>query len=301
MQHGWSVNPLLDYISYIQFSDLIGYLADYIGLRDPLAIVRALVDISIVSYLLYKAIMLVKETRAWQLLKGILLIAIAYYISNLLQLKTVEFIMSNVIQLAGITAVILFQPELRRALEHLGRSKFKDLFSFEDGSSAVRTTAMIEELVKTAVEMSKTKTGVLVVIEKDTKIGEIINTGVLLDSALSSELLINIFTPNTPLHDGAVVIRDTRIKAAACFLPLTDNPNLSKELGTRHRAALGITEVSDCVAIVVSEETGKISFAMNGGLTRNLNSDTLRMALNKTLLEKNTNNKKIGLWKVKPK
>lgn len=295
------MNPLLDYISYIQFSDLIGYLADYIGLRDPLAIVRALVDISIVSYLLYKAIMLVKETRAWQLLKGILLIAIAYYISNLLQLKTVEFIMSNVIQLAGITAVILFQPELRRALEHLGRSKFKDLFSFEDGSSAVRTTAMIEELVKTAVEMSKTKTGVLVVIEKDTKIGEIINTGVLLDSALSSELLINIFTPNTPLHDGAVVIRDTRIKAAACFLPLTDNPNLSKELGTRHRAALGITEVSDCVAIVVSEETGKISFAMNGGLTRNLNSDTLRMALNKTLLEKNTNNKKIGLWKVKPK
>ena len=292
---------MLDYISYIQFSDLIGYLADYIGLRDPLAIVRALVDISIVSYLLYKAIMLVKETRAWQLLKGILLIAIAYYISNLLQLKTVEFIMSNVIQLAGITAVILFQPELRRALEHLGRSKFKDLFSFEDGSSAVRTTAMIEELVKTAVEMSKTKTGVLVVIEKDTKIGEIINTGVLLDSALSSELLINIFTPNTPLHDGAVVIRDTRIKAAACFLPLTDNPNLSKELGTRHRAALGITEVSDCVAIVVSEETGKISFAMNGGLTRNLNSDTLRMALNKTLLEKNTNNKKIGLWKVKPK
>jgi len=141
----------------------------------------------------------------------------------------------------------------------------------------------------------------LIVLEGDTKIGDIINTGVQLNSNITAELLINIFTPNTPLHDGAVIIRENKIKAAACFLPLTDNPNLSKELGTRHRAALGITEVSDCAALIVSEETGKISFALNGGLTRNLTPDSLRKALNKNLIEKYRPNRKISLWKGKSK
>jgi len=149
--------------------------------------------------------------------------------------------------------------------------------------------------------MSKTFTGALIVIERETKIGDIINSGVTIDSNVTSELLVNIFTPNTPLHDGAVVIRGDKIKAASCFLPLTENPNLSKEFGTRHRAALGISEVSDAVVVVASEESGKISVALNGGLTRNLTSDTLRKALNKNLLEKDVPNKKLGLWKVKTK
>ena len=290
-----------DFYNNFDIKDLFEYFTNYVGFKDPVKIIQAVIDISIVSYLIYRAVFLVKETRAWQLLKGIFVIVIAYYLSNLLGLRTVEFIIKYLIQISAVAVVVLFQPELRRGLEQLGRSKFKDLFNFDEENTAIQTTAMIEEIVKSAIEMSKTSTGLLVVIERETKIGEIINTGTLLDSTVSCELLINIFTPNTPLHDGAVVIRDNRLKAAACFLPLTDNHNLSKELGTRHRAALGITEVSDCISIIVSEETGKISFALNGGLTRNLTPDMLRKALNKNLLEKNIPNKKLSLWKVKAK
>ena len=186
-------------------------------------------------------------------------------------------------------------------MEQIGRSRFKSYFNFEEESNNIKVKATIEEIVKAVSDMSKTFTGALIVIERDTRIGEIINSGIQIESAITSELLINIFSPNTPLHDGAVVIRDSKIKAAACFLPLTENPNISKELGTRHRAALGITEVSDAVVVVVSEESGKISFALNGGLTRNLTSDTLRKALSKNFLEKNVPNKKLGLWKVKTK
>lgn len=290
-----------DFYNNFDIKDLFEYFTNYVGFKDPVKIIQAVIDISIVSYLIYRAVFLVKETRAWQLLKGIFVIVIAYYLSNLLGLRTVEFIIKYLIQISAVAVVVLFQPELRRGLEQLGRSKFKDLFNFDEENTAIQTTAMIEEIVKSAIEMSKSSTGLLVVIERETKIGEIINTGTLLDSTVSCELLINIFTPNTPLHDGAVVIRDNRLKAAACFLPLTDNHNLSKELGTRHRAALGITEVSDCISIIVSEETGKISFALNGGLTRNLTPDMLRKALNKNLLEKNAPNKKLSLWKVKAK
>lgn len=292
---------MLDFVNGFDVKALLGFFVNYIGFKDPIAILQAIVDISIVSYLIYRAIFLMKETRAWQLIKGILVIAIAYYLSSLLRLRTLEFILKYLIQISAIALVVLFQPELRRGLEQIGRSKFKNLFNLDEEGTTIQVTAMIEEIVKTVTEMSRTSTGVLIVIERDTKIGEIINTGIHLDSNVSCELLINIFTPNTPLHDGAVIIRDNKIKAAACFLPLTDNPNLSKELGTRHRAALGITEVSDSIAIVVSEETGKISFALNGGLTRNLTPDTLRKALNKNLLEKESQNKKLALWKVKAK
>jgi len=271
------------------------------GLNNPLDAIKAIIDIGIVAFAIYKLIILVKDTRAMQLIKGILFIFAATYLSKWLGLKTIAYILNNSIQLIGITLVIIFQPELRRALEHIGRSKFKDFFSFDEENSDVQTKAYIEEIVKACMEMSKNYTGALIVIERQTKIGEITNTGVLLDSQISSELLINIFTPNTPLHDGAVIIRENRIKAAACFLPLTDNPNLSKELGTRHRAALGISEVSDSIAIVVSEESGKISFALNGGLTRNLTADTLRKALNKNLLDIKNPNRKLAIWKGKTK
>ena len=283
------------------FKDLYDSITSYIGFNDPLSIVRAVVDISIVSYVIYKIIILVKETRAWQLIKGILLILIATWLSELLGLTTIHYLLNKTISLFFLGVIILFQPELRRGLEQIGRSRFKNIFNADEENNRVKITAAIEEIVRACVEMSKTYTGALMVIERDTKIGEIINTGTHIDSNISAELLINIFTPNTPLHDGAVIIRDSKLMAAACFLPLTDNPNLSKELGTRHRAALGITEVSDSIAVVVSEESGKISFALNGGLTRNLTPDTLRKALNKNLLEEKNSGKKISLWKVKSK
>ena len=292
----------MDFFKNLNITDLINNLAGYIGFKDPLSILRAVIDIGIVSYVIYKLIILVKETRAWQLIKGILFILAATELSKLLGLKTINFILQNTLSVLAIGAIVLFQPELRRGLEQIGRSRFKDIFNLDETNTRIQTTALIEEIVKACTELSKTYTGALMVIEKDTKVGEIINTGIQLDSSVSAELIMNIFTPNTPLHDGAVIIRDNRIKAAACFLPLTDNPNLSKELGTRHRAALGITEVSDSIAIIVSEESGKISFALNGGLTRNLTSDTLRKALNKNLLEKDTPNKKLtSLWRVKAK
>lgn len=291
----------MDFITSINIRDLLNSLPNYIGVKDPLSILRAVIDISIVSYVIYKLIMLVKETRAWQLIKGILFILAAKELSALLGLKTINYIIANTLSLLALGAIVLFQPELRRGLEQIGRSRFKDIFNLDEANTRIQTTALIEEIVKACTELSKTYTGALIVIEKDTKVGEIINTGIHLDSSVSAELLMNIFTPNTPLHDGAIIIRNNRIKAAACFLPLTDNPNLSKELGTRHRAALGITEVSDSIAVVVSEESGKISFALNGGLTRNLTSDTLRKALNKNLLEKSTPNKKLTLWRVKSK
>lgn len=290
-----------DFFDNINLKDMFDNFAGYMGFYDPLNIIRSIIDISVVAWVMYKLIALVKETRAWQLIKGILLILLATELSKILGLKTIHFMLQSTLSVLALGAIILFQPELRRALERIGRSRFKDIFGFDEANSQIQITALIEEIVKACMELSAKYIGALIVIERDTKIGEIINTGTQLDSNVSSELICNIFVPDTPLHDGAVIIRGNRIKAAACFLPLTDNPNLSKELGTRHRAALGITEVSDSIAVVVSEESGKISFALNGGLTRNLTSDTLRKALNKNLLDNPDNSKKIGIWRVKAK
>mgnify|MGYP000123805326 FL=1 len=291
----------MDFLDKINFWEIINFLSDNLSIKGAWDLVKTIIDISIVSYAIYKITMLVRETRAWQLIKGILFILIASKLSEILGLRTIAFILKMIIQYLAIALVVLFQPELRRGLEQIGRSKFKNFFNFEDESYTIKVKSNIEEIIKAVSEMSKTFTGALIVIERETKIGDIINSGVTIDSNVTSELLVNIFTPNTPLHDGAVVIRGDKIKAASCFLPLTENPNLSKEFGTRHRAALGISEVSDAVVVVASEESGKISVALNGGLTRNLTSDTLRKALNKNLLEKDVPNKKLGLWKVKTK
>ena len=291
----------MDFFNSINLRDMFDNFAGYMGFSDPLDIIRTIIDISIVSWAVYKIIILVKETRAWQLIKGIVVILVATELSKMLGLKTINYLLSNMLSVLALGMIVLFQPELRRALEQIGRSRFKDIFIFDESNTQIQITALIEEIVKACVELSAKYTGALIVIERNTKIGEIINTGTQLDSNVSSELILNLFVPDTPLHDGALIIRDNRIKAAACFLPLTDNPNLSKELGTRHRAALGITEVSDSIAVVVSEESGKISFALNGGLTRNLTPDMLRKALNKNLLYSGEKSKKIGLWRVKAK
>lgn len=279
------------------FKALSNRIVEYIGFGGPVDYLRALVDIGIVSYVIYRLIKLIKDTRAVQLIRGIVIILVAAQVSAWLGLETLQFLLDMTLSYGVVALLILFQPELRRGLEHIGRSKIKDVFNFEEEETNESAAATIEEIVKAASFLSKSYTGALIVIERETKIGDIIKTGILTEAAVTSELLINVFSPNTPLHDGAVVIRGSRMMAAACFLPLTDNPDLSKELGTRHRAALGITENSDAVVVVVSEETGKISFALDGGLTRNLTPETLRKALIKTLSDKSEMRKKLSLWR----
>ena len=279
--------------------DLFILIGNFLGLNGPWDIILMLVDISIISYIVYKVVQLVRETREMQLVKGILIIVIGLKVAQLIRLRTLAFILEGAISLLGFSLIVLFQPELRRGLEKIGNSGFQNLFSIDDNEDQLRTTASIEAIVNVCNHFSEEYIGALIVIERNTKIGDIINTGTQMDSVISYELLANIFTPNTPLHDGAVIIRDNKIKAAACYLPLTENSTISRELGTRHRAALGITEVSDAISIVVSEESGKISYAHNGGLTRNLTPDTLRKALYRFLLDKNSNKKRFWFRKVK--
>jgi len=195
---------------------------------------------------------------------------------------------------AALSIVVLFQPEIRKVLERLGTSEFTHFFSSTGNDETLKTTAVVEEIVKACKNMSEQYIGALIVIEKETKIGEFMNTGVQMNADVTKELLENIFVPKTPLHDGAVIIRKDKIIAAACLLPLTDNPNLSTELGMRHRGGFGITEVSDCIAVIVSEESGKISYASNGGLVRNLNSDSLRKALLMNLVKEKKEKSKLG-------
>jgi len=238
-----------------------------------------ILDIIIVAYLFYKASALVIETRAGTLIKGIIVILIFTWASNILQLNTINFILRNLMQIGIMAILIIFQPELRRTLEKVGRTNFSPLFSSDD--AAENTTA--SEVAAAAAAMSSRRIGALIVLERSTKIGDIVRTGAEIDSIVSSEILINIFTPNTPLHDGAVIIRENRILAARCILPLTHNETLSREFGTRHRAALGLSESSDAAVVVVSEETGKISFTLNGNMSRNYTEETLRKVILKFL------------------
>ncbi|MBN2852123.1 MAG: diadenylate cyclase CdaA [Clostridia bacterium] len=293
----------MNFLDNLNFENFFKLLPS--DILNPLSIIGAAIDIIIITFIIYKLITLVQETRAFSLLKGILLIILLAIVSKLLNLRTISFLIDNIFAFAVLAIVIIFQPEIRRALEKLGAGGIKNFFGSYSEEYKIKITSMVEEVVKSCVEMSAQYIGALIVIEKEIKIGEFINTGTKIDSLTSSELIQNIFVPNTPLHDGAIIIREDRIMAASCFLPLTDNPNLSKELGTRHRAALGITEISDCIVIAVSEESGKISYAINGGLVRNLNKDTLRKALLLNLLkESNHKSKNIlkgrnGVKKVK--
>lgn len=239
--------------------------------------IQDVLDILIVTYVIYNVIRFVRSTRSMQLIKGIIVLLVTFQLSAWLNLYMINYVLRNAINFGIIALLVIFQPELRSALERIGRTKFKGIFNFDDEVS--QSEEVVRHICTAAENMSASKTGALIVIERRTKISDIIRTGITVDSNISSELLENIFVPKTPLHDGAVIIRGDRILAAACVLPLTQNPNLSKKLGTRHRAALGITESSDALVVVVSEETGKISLAMDGTLTRNLNSEALSKAL----------------------
>lgn len=239
-----------------------------------------LIDISILAVVIYQLMKVIRETRAMQLLKGIALLLMMLLLSDWLNLTAINYILGNTVQVGVFAIVVIFQPELRNVLERVGRSKagkLMDIFSgANDGEKALK---VIDELCEAAENLSRTKTGALIVIERQTKLGDVIRTGSIINADMSAPLLENIFVPNTPLHDGAVIVRDDRIYVAGCLLPLTSNSNLSRELGTRHRAALGISEASDAMVIVVSEETGKISIAINGTLTRNLDRKSLNKAL----------------------
>ena len=254
------------------------------------------VDIAIVAYLIYQVAKFFKDTRAVQVLKGIVFLMVFVQLSRIFKLNTLNFILQNMMQVGLLAVFVLFQPEIRAALARVGKSGVS-LFNFEGDEAQSPTHKMIDSVTASAKALAERKIGALIIIERSTKIGDIIGTGIPLNAEVSSELLNNIFYPKAPLHDGAVVIGDGKIKAASCFLPLSQNDSLESELGTRHRAGLGITEGSDCVSVIVSEETGKISLACNGGLTRNLSPTVLKEALLKLLI-KEESQKKTNLTKM---
>ena len=253
---------------------------DSLGITEfarPSLGITDILDILLVAYIIYKIIFWIKETRAWVLFKGILVIFALAAVATLLKLNTILWILSNTISVGIIAVIVVFQPELRKALEQLGKGKFFSYFTRgTDETDDKATQRTVDEIVKAADKMGSVKTGALILIEQEVPLGDLERTGIPIDAIVSSQLLINIFEHNTPLHDGAVIVRRKRVAAATCFLPLTDSNEISMELGTRHRAAIGASEVSDAYVSVVSEETGAISLARGGVLYRNLTPEQLR-------------------------
>lgn len=253
--------------------------------QNPLKIILLILDLTIVIFLIVKLVGLIRGTRALQLLKGIILLVVVTIVSGILQLNVLNYILTSVMTYGVILLIVIFQPELRRALEQLGSNKINKFFGI-DKDIATKTKENIYKIIIAVMEMSKTKTGALIVIERDIKLKDIVDTGVPIDSEITPQLLVNIFTPKTPLHDGAVVISENRIKAAACMLPLSNDKNVSKRIGTRHRSAIGMSKESDAIVVVVSEETGKISVAKDGTLIADVKEDALKQILIKNIITK---------------
>lgn len=271
--------------------------------RMPSIIWTDIVEIAIISFLVYHILVWVKNTRAWSLLKGVLVIGVFLLVAVVFNMNTILWIAENVVGIAAIAIIVILQPELRRALEELGRKNIiSSLIPFDSNKpqSGLFLERTINEITKACVEMGKVKTGALIVIEREQSLAEYERTGIDIDAIVSSQLLINIFEHNTPLHDGAVIVRANRVTSATCYLPLSDNMELSKELGTRHRAGVGISEVTDSLTVIVSEETGRISIALGGRLERNLDADTLKDRL-RMIQDKPTEEKKRKLWKGREK
>ena len=239
--------------------------------------VTDIIEIMIIAFLVYHLMVWIKNTKAWMLLKGVAVLLIFILVAYVFKMNTILWLAKNSINVLATAAIVVFQPELRRALEQLGQNKvWKKLIPFERVTSTEKFSEhTIDAIVAACYEMAKVKTGALIVVERDIVLTEYEKTGIAIDSLVSSQLLINIFEHNTPLHDGAIIVRGNRIVAATCYLPLSDNMKLSKELGTRHRAAVGMSEVSDALVITVSEETGRVSFAINGHLTRGVPREQL--------------------------
>jgi diadenylate cyclase len=253
--------------------------------QNPFELVTLILDLAIVIFLVYCFFKIVKGSRAWQLIKGIALLIIATWVSGLLNLKILNWILTGIMNLGVIAIIVIFQPELRRALEQLGTNKLTQFFGI-DKDVATKTKEDIYKVVIAAKELSRTKTGALIVFERDIKIQDIVASGIPLNAEVSPQLLVNIFEPKTPLHDGAVVISGNKIAAAACVLPLSDDKDIAKELGTRHRAAIGISKESDSIVVVVSEETGKMSVAKDGTLIADVREDVLKKILISNIVTK---------------
>jgi diadenylate cyclase len=256
------------------------------------------IDILIVSYVIYKMILLVRGTRAVQLLKGIFVVLLAWGLSAVFNLYTLQWLMNQMFTFGMLAIIIIFQPELRRALEQLGRGKLFTRSSEDDGDFSLR----IGEVIKAVNYLSRRKIGALIVFERETGLNDYVESGIQIGSKISSEILTNIFIPNTPLHDGAVMIRKDMLLAAGCYLPLSENPFISKELGTRHRAAIGMSEVSDAVCVAVSEETGQVSLAIHGQIVRDIKEESLISKLFDELRpEKNKVKERVSFWKWRSK
>ena len=259
------------------------FIRDYlVKLYIPRITWTDIIEIVIIAFVIYNVMVWIKNTKAWVLLKGIIIVVIFALIASILNLKTILWIAGKTISVGIIALVIIFQPELRRALEQLGRKKILfGLFRFNDGREKGErfSSKTAEEIVRACFDMGAAYTGALIVIEQDMVLEEYEKTGITVDGLVTSQLLINIFEHNTPLHDGAVIIRGDRVVAATCYLPLSDNNNLNKALGTRHRAGDGISEVTDSMTIIVSEETGKVSVAVGGELIHDIDADSLRNKL----------------------
>ena len=258
-----------------------------------------LVEIIIITIVIYEVLLWIMNTRAWTLLKGLAVILAFTLFAAVFQLRTILWILERTATIAATALLVIFQPELRKALEQLGSQKIiTNILSFDDGKENNEfSERTVNEIVRATFEMAKVKTGALMVIEQNDSLKEIERTGIQINGLISSQLLINIFEHNTPLHDGAVVLRGNRVTAATCYLPLSDNMSISKDLGTRHRAAVGISETSDSLTIVVSEETGRVSVAQGGKLMRISDGEALRSVLSKRKDKEETSGRKFKLWK----
>lgn len=258
------------------------FFNDYLGLNVPNVHGTDIVEIIIIAFFFYQLLMWFKNTRAWMLFRGLLVVIIFFVVAAMLQMNTILWLGEKLLSVALFMVIVVFQPELRKALEDLGRKSifsFLSSLGFGKGISKRFEDKTVSDLVMASFEMGAVKTGALIVIENEMRLDECERTGIILDSVLSRQLLINIFEKNTPLHDGAVIVRGDRVVAATCYLPLSENTALSKDLGTRHRAAIGMSEVCDAFVIVVSEETGQVSVAQRGELKRNLTDEQLLQML----------------------
>lgn len=263
-----------------------------------------IIEILLLAFFIYNVIKWVKTTRAWALMRGIAILLVFWIIANMFHFNVIIWIFVSGINVGIIAIIILFQPEFRKALEQLGQKNIMSpLFYLSDTKDKTErfSDQTLDELVRATFELAKTKTGALMVIEQEVSLSEYESTGITLDAIVTSQLLINIFEHNTPLHDGAITIRGNRITAATCYLPLSDNMRLSKDLGTRHRAGVGISEVTDSFTIIVSEETGKVSIARSGQLIRSVDGDYLRAKLMEIQKKTSSDTKKIKLWRGKKK
>ncbi|SDB38248.1 diadenylate cyclase [Pseudobutyrivibrio sp. YE44] len=263
---------MVDFVNAID-----AFIDDYFNVNIPDVSITDAIEVIIIAYFMYHLLVWVKNSRVWMLIRGVLIIMLFFLVAAIFQMNTILWLGEKLVSVAVTVLIVVFQPELRRALEQIGRRKITSIFSWNILKTGAKKfdDSTIVGLVTACYEMGAVKTGALIVVEKDMQLTEFERTGIGIDAVVSRQLLINIFEKNTPLHDGAVIVRGDRVVSATCYLPLSDNMALSKDLGTRHRAAVGISEVSDSLTIVVSEETGTVSYAREGRIVRDVKEDEL--------------------------